>query len=300
MRIIKKTNINFLKQKTIAFGVSIALIIAGLASIVMNGGLGLSIDFTGGTVIQVLFEESPDISDIRSNLESNGFDGFDGAEVIEFGSSKELLIKTNLMENTEDANLKLSSALNKYKYEIRRVEMVGPKIGSELRKDAIYAVLMALIGIMIYIWFRFDRYYAVGSVAALVHDVFITLGIFSLFNKDIDLSIIAALLTIVGYSLNDTIVVFDRIRENIHKHSKEKLESVVNISLNETLSRTIITSLTTLIVVIVLLLLGGEVIHNFAFALTVGVFVGTYSSIFVASPVMIHLENKHNQKLAEK
>ncbi|MBC8197668.1 MAG: protein translocase subunit SecF [Candidatus Marinimicrobia bacterium] len=297
MRIIKQTNINFLKQKTIAFGISLALIIAGLASITMNGGLGLSIDFTGGTVIQVLFEKAPDITEIRSNLESNGFGS---AEVIEFGSPNELLIKTDIIENTEDANQKLSSALGNYKYEIRRVEMVGPKIGSELRKDAIYAIIMALIGIMVYIWFRFDRYYAVGSVAALVHDVFITLGIFSLLNKDIDLSIIAALLTIVGYSLNDTIVVFDRIRENIHKHSKERLEGVVNLSLNETLSRTVITSLTTLIVVIVLLLLGGEVIHNFAFALTVGVFVGTYSSIFVASPVMIHLENKHNQKLAEK
>ncbi len=297
MRIIKKTNINFLKQKTVAFGISVALIIAGLASIVMNGGLGLSIDFTGGTVIQVLFEKAPDITEIRSNLESNGFGG---AEVIEFGSPNELLIKTDIIENTEDANQKLSSALGNYKYEIRRVEMVGPKIGSELRKDAIYAIIMALIGIMIYIWFRFDRYYAVGSVAALVHDVFITLGIFSLLSKDIDLSIIAALLTIVGYSLNDTIVVFDRIRENIHKYSKERLEGVVNLSLNETLSRTVITSLTTLIVVIVLLLLGGEVIHNFAFALTLGVLVGTYSSIFVASPVMIHLENKNNQKLAEK
>lgn len=297
MRIIKQTNINFLKQKTIAFGISLALIIAGLASITMNGGLGLSIDFTGGTVIQVLFEKAPDITEIRSNLESNGFGS---AEVIEFGSPNELLIKTDIIENTEDANQKLSSALGNYKYEIRRVEMVGPKIGSELRKDAIYAIIMALIGIMVYIWFRFDRYYAVASVVAIVHDVFITLGIFSLLSKDIDLSIIAALLTIVGYSLNDTIVVFDRIRENIHKHSKERLEGVVNLSLNETLSRTVITSLTTLIVVIVLLLLGGEVIHNFAFALTVGVFVGTYSSIFVASPVMIHLENKHNQKLAEK
>ena len=142
--------------------------------------------------------------------------------------------------------------------------MVGTKIGKELKKDAMYAILLALIGIMIYIWFRFDRYYAVGSVAAFVHDVFITMGMFSILNKEIDLSIIAALLTIVGYSLNDTIVVFDRIRENIHQYSKEKLESVVNLSLNETLSRTLITSVTTLVVVVVLLLFGGEVINNFA------------------------------------
>ena len=296
MRLLNKTNINFLGKKTIAFIFSIILIIAGLGSLIMNGGPKLSIDFTGGTVVQILFEEVPEISEIRRHLES---DGFAGAEVIEFGSKKEILIKTDLIENTEQANEKLNSALSNYKYEVRRVEMVGPKIGKEISKDAVYAIFLALIGIMVYIWFRFDRYYAVGSVAALVHDVFITMGIFSILSKDIDLTIIAALLTIVGYSLNDTIVVFDRIRENIHQYSKEKLESVVNLSLNETLSRTLITSITTLIVVVVLLLLGGEVIHNFAFALTIGVLVGTYSSIFVASPVMVHLENKHNQKLAE-
>jgi len=296
MRLLKKTNIKFLEKRTVAFVLSSIIIFVGLGSLITKGGPDLSIDFTGGTVVQVLFDEIPDIAKVRSSLETNGFGE---AEVVEFGSSNELLIKTDLLENTEEANEKLNSALNEFKYEVRRVEMVGPKVGNELRKDAVYAIFLALIGIMIYIWFRFDRYYAVGSVAALVHDVFITLGIFSVLNKEIDLSIIAALLTIVGYSLNDTIVVFDRIRENIHEYSKEKLESVVNLSLNETLSRTLITSVTTLIVVVVLLLFGGEVIHNFAFALTVGVMVGTYSSIFVASPVMVHLENKHNQKLAE-
>lgn len=296
MRLLNKTNIDFLGKKSIAFAFSIILTLVGFGSLVMNGGPKLSIDFTGGTVIQVLFTEAPDISEIRANLEKNGLEG---SEVVEFGNSRELLIKTDIIENTENANQKLSTALTGYKYEIRRIEMVGPKIGNELRKDAIYAIFLALIGIMIYIWFRFDRFYAVGSVAALIHDVFITMGIFSILGKEIDLSIIAALLTIVGYSLNDTIVVFDRIRENIHQYSKEKLESVVNLSLNGTLSRTLITSMTTLIVVVVLLLIGGEVIHNFAFALTVGVVVGTYSSIFVASPVMVHLENKHNQKLAE-
>ena len=296
MRLLKKTNIKFLEKRTVAFVLSSIIIFVGLGSLITKGGPDLSIDFTGGTVVQVLFDEIPDIAKVRSSLETNGFGE---AEVVEFGSSNELLIKTDLLENTEEANEKLNSALIEFKYEVRRVEMVGPKVGNELRKDAVYAIFLALIGIMIYIWFRFDRYYAVGSVAALVHDVFITLGIFSVLNKEIDLSIIAALLTIVGYSLNDTIVVFDRIRENIHEYSKEKLESVVNLSLNETLSRTLITSVTTLIVVVVLLLFGGEVIHNFAFALTVGVMVGTYSSIFVASPVMVHLENKHNQKLAE-
>ena len=296
MRLIKHTKINFLEKKQIAFLISIVLIIAGFISIVMNGGLRLSIDFTGGTVIQVLFDKAPEVADIRQELEANGFSG---AQVVEFGNSKELLIKTDLIENTEKANRKLSEALDNYKYEIRRIEMVGPKIGSELRKDAFSAIIMAIVGIMFYITFRFDRYYAIGSVVALLHDVFITLGVFTLLDKDIELSIVAALLTIVGYSLNDTIVVYDRIRENIHKYSKEKLEKVVNLSLNETLSRTIITSITTLIVVVGLLLMGGQVIHNFAFALTVGVFIGTYSSIFIASPVIVYLENRHNQKLAE-
>ena len=296
MNLMKNTKFNFMKVSKIMALMSIIMIVIGMSSLIIKGGPKLSIDFTGGTVVQILFEEAPEISQIRKNLEENGFNG---AEVVEFGSSKELLIKTDLIENTEEANEKLSSALSNSKYEVRRVEMVGPKIGKELKNDAIYAIVLALIGIMIYIWFRFDRYYAVGSVAALLHDVFITLGLFSILGKEIDLSIIAAFLTIVGYSLNDTIVVFDRIRENIHRYSKEKLERVVNLSLNETLSRTLITSITTLIVVVVLLIFGGEVIYNFAFALTVGVLVGTYSSIFVASPVIVHLENKHNQKLAE-
>mgnify|MGYP001312956008 CR=1 FL=1 len=296
MRLLSKTNINFLGKKSIGMILSLALIIGGLGSLIIKGGPNLSIDFTGGTVLQVLFENSPEISKIRLNLENIGFKG---ADVVEFGSDRELLIKTNQLENTEEANNKLNSAFSGYNYEIRRVEMVGPKIGEELKKDAIYAIVIALIGIMIYIWFRFDSYYAFASVVAIVHDVSITIGIFSLLNKEIDLSIIAALLTIVGYSLNDTIVVFDRIRENIHQYSKEKLEKIVNLSLNETLSRTLITSITTLAVVVVLLLFGGEVINNFAFALTTGVLIGTYSSLFVASPVMVYLENRHNQKLKE-
>ncbi|MAJ45493.1 MAG: protein translocase subunit SecF [Candidatus Marinimicrobia bacterium] len=296
MRLIRKTNFDFLAKKSIGMILSLILILGGLTSLIIKGGPHLSIDFTHGTVFQVQFNEVPEISQIRSKLEGNGFEG---AEVIEFGNNRELLIKTSLLENIEEANSKLNSAFFGMEYEIRKVEMVHPKIGKELKKDAIYAITLALIGIMIYIWFRFDRYYALGSVVALLHDVFITVGIFSILNKEVDLSIIAALLTIVGYSLNDTIVVFDRIRENIHQYSKEKLESVVNLSLNETLSRTVITSVTTLVVVVVLLLFGGEVINNFAFALTAGVLVGTYSSLFVAAPVMVHLENKHNQKLVE-
>ena len=294
MRIIRKTNLDFLGKKYIGLILSIILIFCGLVSIVLNSGLKLSIDFTGGTVVQVLFKEIPDISTIRLNLDENGFEN---AEVIEFGSPNELLIKTNLLENTDEANKKLSAIFSGLEYEIRRIEMVGPKIGNELKKDAMYAISFALIGILIYVWFRFDKYYAAGSVIALIHDVLITLGLFSILNKEIDLSIIAAILTIVGYSLNDTIVVFDRIRENIHKNTKEKLEHVVNISLNETLARTLITSITTLVVVVILFFLGGEVINNFAFALTLGVLIGTYSSLFVASPVMVYLENRRSEKI---
>lgn len=294
MRIIRKTNLDFLGKKYIGLILSITFISCGLVSLVLNSGLKLSIDFTGGTVVQVLFKETPDISTIRLNLDENGFEN---AEVIEFGGPNELLIKTNLIENTDEANKKLSAIFSDLEYEIRRIEMVGPKIGNELKKDAIYAISFALIGILIYVWFRFDKYYAAGSVIALIHDVFITLGLFSILNKEIDLSIIAAILTIVGYSLNDTIVVFDRIRENIHKNTKEKLEYVVNISLNETLARTLITSITTLVVVVILLFLGGEVINNFAFALTLGVLIGTYSSLFVASPVMVYLENRRSEKI---
>ena len=294
MRIIRKTNLDFLGKKYIGLVLSITFIFCGLVSLVLNSGLKLSIDFTGGTVVQVLFKETPDISTIRLNLDENGFEN---AEVIEFGSPNELLIKTNLIENTDEANKKLSAIFSDLEYEIRRIEMVGPKIGNELKKDAMYAISFALIGILIYVWFRFDKNYAAGSVIALIHDVFITLGLFSILNKEIDLSIIAAILTIVGYSLNDTIVVFDRIRENIHKNTKEKLEHVVNISLNETLARTLITSITTLVVVVILLFLGGEVINNFAFALTLGVLIGTYSSLFVASPVMVYLENRRSEKI---
>jgi len=172
------------------------------------------------------------------------------------------------------------------------VESVGPKIGKELQTDALKAIGLALILILIYITFRFDRYYALGSVMALIHDVLITLGVFSLLDYEINLSIIAAFLTIVGYSLNDTIVVFDRIRENIPKYMKKTLNDVVNISLNETLNRTVITSLTTMMVVVILFLWGGKVINLFAFALIIGVFVGTYSSLFVASPVMVYFEKR--------
>jgi len=288
MRLLSKTNINIIgKQKFTAF-ISVALIIAGITSLIMKGGPLLSIDFTGGTVAQVKFNKTVEIIGLRTTLSEYGFEG---AEIVEFGSPDEVLIKTQISGSTAEISEKLTTALGDT-FTLRRVESVGPKIGKELQADALKAICLALLLILLYIAFRFDRYYALGSVVALIHDVLITLGVFSLLNYEINLSIVAAFLTIVGYSLNDTIVVFDRIRENFPKHMKKALDEVVNISLNETLNRTVITSLTTLMVVTILLIWGGQVINLFAFALIVGVFIGTYSSLFVASPVMAYFEKR--------
>jgi preprotein translocase subunit SecF len=287
MRLLSKTNINFISKQKFTTSLSIILIIAGIASLIMKGGPLLSIDFTGGTVAQVKFNKDVELTSLRSTLSEYGFKG---AEIVEFGSPDEVLIKTQLGSSSEISE-KLTTALGET-FTLRRVESVGPKIGKELQTDALKAISLALLLILIYIAFRFDRYYALGSVMALIHDVLITLGVFSLLGYEINLSIVAAFLTIVGYSLNDTIVVFDRIRENIPKYLKKTIDEVVNISLNETLNRTVITSLTTMMVVVILFVWGGKVINLFAFALIVGVFVGTYSSLFVASPVMVYFEKR--------
>tara|TARA_B110000438_G_scaffold212604_1_gene204731 strand:- start:82 stop:978 length:897 start_codon:yes stop_codon:yes gene_type:complete len=288
MRLFNNTNIDFVGKSAVAKFLSMALIIAGLASLAMKGGPALSIDFTGGTIAQLQFNKAVDVSELRTKLAENGFES---SEIITFGSSNEVLIKTQFSGANSELESNLRTAI-KSEFQVRRVESVGPKIGKELQSDALSAILLSLLLILIYISFRFDRFYAYGSVVALIHDVLITMGIFSLLSIEIDLTIVAAFLTIVGYSLNDTIVVFDRIRENVIKHARESLDSIVNISLNRTLGRTIVTSLTTFVVVLSLFLFGGEVIKNFAFALIVGVFVGTYSSIYVASPVMMYFEKK--------
>ena len=288
MRIFKDSNINFFGMWKITTFLSVALIASGIFSLFIKGGPLLSIDFTGGTIAQIKFKQSVNISDLRYSLAEYGFNN---AEIIEFGSPEEVLIKTQFSGSSNEISEKLTTVLGNT-FSLRRVESVGPKIGKELQQDALVAIGLALIMILIYISFRFDAYYALGSVVAIIHDVLITLGVFSLLNYEINLSIIAAFLTIVGYSLNDTIVVFDRIRENIPKYMKKTLQEILNLSLNETLSRTVITSLTTMMVVVILFIWGGEVINLFAFALIVGVFIGTYSSIFVASPVMLYFERR--------
>jgi preprotein translocase subunit SecF len=380
MQFFGETHLNFVGTRKVAFIISIILILAGLVSWAIKGGPDLSIDFEGGTLVQVRFEEPVPIEQLRDVVAAAGYGG---AQIQVFGQPNEYLIKVEKVEESGIASTKLLEALEavapgsswrtidvkelppdyssgfeggtlvvveadtippiaeleemvraegvgivestletssriafnlpyqgveakaaerlrdslvegfpERTIEVRRTETVGPKIGQELKNRAWAAIVISIFGILIYITWRFEFKFAIGAIVALIHDVVITVGIFSIMGKEISLAIIAALLTIVGYSLNDTIVVFDRIRENFSLRRRESYDSMINISINESLSRTIITSLTTLIVVLFLLFMGGEVIHDFAFALMVGILVGTYSSIYVASPILIEWQNR--------
>ena len=295
-QIINKININFIEKSKIALICSSILIVSGMISLIVKNGPNLSIDFTGGTIIQILFEDEINIIELREKLETTNLNN---AEITQFGKNNEFRIKTNISNKSGGLAETLSNHLIDYKYELRRIENVGPKIGNELQLQAIYAIALALVMLMIYIGFRFDRFYSFGSVLAIFHDILVTLAIFSLLNLEIDLSIIAAFLTIIGYSLNDTIVIFDRFRENDSKDLKLSMTELANLSLNQTLSRTVITSLTTLIVVLILYFIGGEVIKYFAFALIIGVLTGTYSSIFVASPFMLYMKSNYQKNEEE-
>ena len=294
--LIKNVNIDFLGKRKLAGMISGAIILAGLVSIVLHGGPLYSIDFEGGTEIQVLFTESTSVESVRGALTEIGYGD---AMIRGFGNEDEFLIHVKTATQSEEQVNTIREALASIhggSYEVRRLETVGPKIGKELRGDMISAVLIAMAGIVIYISIRFQFMYAIGALVALTHDILITLGLFSLLNMEISLSVLAAFLFIVGYSLNDTIVVFDRVRENAKEKRHDTFMSVINLSLNQTLNRTVITSLTTLTVVLILLFFGGEVIKPFAFALTVGLVVGTYSSIFVASPVVLAWDENQKKK----
>jgi len=300
MRIIKDTNINFMGNTKVALFVSAVLILAGIGSMITKGGPKLSIDFKGGTLVAVNYIEAMDINVVRSSLSSVVIDGqsfdFSQAEIKHFGDESNVAVRLPSMENEPEKfsrNFvnKMADAFpesvpeNRTEF-ILSIEKVGPKIGAELSGDAVMAIFSALALILLYISVRFEWKYAVGAIAALTHDVLVTLGIFSLLDYEVSLAVIAAFLTIVGYSLNDTIVIFDRVRENIKTMKKIALDEIINKSINQSLSRTFVTSLTTFFVVLVLFLAGGEVIHTFAFAMIVGVLVGTYSSIFIASPIV--------------
>lgn len=282
------TTFDFIGRRWIAISASAVLIVIGLLTAGIRG-LNYGIDFAGGTLVELRMPRDVDIEDVRRELRGIGM----GDSTIQhYGSKDEILIRMMRspkgIEGLQGEIIKaLEVSYGQGKIELRRTEVVGPQVGAALRKQAALAMAYALIGILIYITIRFEFRFAVAAILALVHDVLITLGAFAVTNKELSLPVIAAFLTIVGYSLNDTIVVFDRIRENLKLFRRESYEAVFNRSINETLSRTILTSLTTMLVVLALFFLGGEVIHDFAFALLVGIVVGTYSSIFVASPILV-------------
>ncbi len=301
MEFFKNPSINFVGAMKPAFTLSTALVIISAVLMLIHGGPRLSIDFTGGSVLQVKMAPVPEVQNIRSALEGKGYAG---VQVTEFGSADEFLITVAAPEQTVETLDAAQVLLNDLRaelpgteIELRREESVGPKIGGELRTAAANSIVAALSLIVLYITFRFVFRYGIAAIMALVHDVTLTLGIFSLLNLEISLSIIAAFLTIIGYSLNDTIVVFDRIRENMKLRRKESYREVINRSINECLSRTVLTSVTTFIVAVVLYVLGGPVIHDFAFALCFGVIVGTYSSMFIASPILVWWSER---RLADK
>jgi len=292
MRILnRKTRIDFMGQRKMAFTLSAILMALSIGSLATRG-LNFGLDFTGGMLIEVSYPSAPRISEVRANL---GDAGLDDAVVQTFGTAMDIVVRIP-PRSEEESDAELSTIILKAlqvgiegDIVMRRVEFVGPQVGDELAEQGILAVVYAMIGIFLYVMFRFQWRFSVGAVAALIHDVVISMGILSAVNVEFDLTVVAALLAVIGYSLNDTIVLFDRIRENFPRLRKRTPLEVVNTSVNETLARTLMTSMTTLLVLFALFIFGGDIIHSFAFTLIVGVLVGTYSSIFVASTVLLRL-----------
>ena len=286
----RKTNIDFMSRRNIALVFSSILIVISIASLTIRG-LNFGLDFTGGTLIEVGYPSAPDTNDVRENLASAGFDSV----VQTFGAATDIVVRSppaDVEESSAELSTRVLAALSQGvdgEIEMRRVEFVGPQVGEELAEQGILAVIYAMVGVFLYVMFRFQWRFSVGAVAALFHDITISMGIISLAQIEFDLTVVAAILAVVGYSLNDTIVLFDRIRENFPRYRKRQPIEVVNTSINETLSRTLMTSTTTLLVLIALFYFGGEIIHSFAFTLIVGVLVGTYSSIYVASSALLLL-----------
>jgi len=302
MELIKPgINFDFVGRMKLAFGISLAMIVVSIASIIWHGGLNYGIDFAGGTLVQLKFQKAVSAEQIRNAFRPIGLQN---SIIQPFGENEVVVRVGEVAASGRELSLKidesLKAALGQGAFEVRRVEVVGPKVGKDLTRKAILAIFFSWIGMLIYIAWRFEFRYAVGGILALVHDTVITIGAMSLLNKEFDLTIVAALLTIIGYSINDTIVVFDRIRENSRKNIKQPLAQVINDSINQTLSRTILTSLTVFLVLLALFFLGGAVIHDFSFALLVGIVVGTYSSIFVASPIVLLWEQLRPSRIKRK
>lgn len=288
------TRLNFMKFKNLCFGLSILAMVVSLA-LIFTKGFNFGVDFKGGAMIELKAKQGDaDLAGLRSKI---GALGLGDVQIQSFGTPSDVLIRVEEQPGGEEAQ---QEALKKIQdvvgdgYEQRRVEIVGPAVSSELRRTGTIAVLASLIAIMLYVWFRFEWQFAVGTLVALAHDVLVTAGIFSLFQMEFDLSIVAALLTILGYSVNDTVVVSDRIRENLRKYKRMDLTELLNLSINETLSRTILTGITTVAVLVALFFLGGAVIQNFVFAMLFGVLIGTYSSIFIGAPILEYLGVKRD------
>ena len=293
MRFFRNANFDFLSMRKRAYIFSGALILVGIGSLVLHGGPRYGVDFTGGTLIQVEFAQETSVSDLRSILSSAGMEN---AQIQQFGESNEFLIRTQDFEGIVD---EVSGLLHEnYGADgfTMSTDAVGPKVGSELQRKAGIAILMSFALTLIYLAFRFEWRFGVAAIIATFHDITITIGFISLLNIEITLATVAAILTILGYSLNDTIVVFDRIRENLKKRRKDRYEDIINSSVNETLPRTVLTSGTTLATLLALFILGGTVVRPFALVLIIGIVIGTYSSIFVASPALLEIEERSRRK----
>lgn len=288
MEFFRTPDINFVGVARKALIVSVGILVAGLISIALQRGLKQSIDFAGGALVEVRTETAVPLEDIRSIVAATGFEN---AEITRFGGENDFLIKVKSIADADTTAKQIVAAIRngvgKQSVDLRRVETVGPKIGAELRSSGVQAVIWSMIGILIYVGWRFDFRFAVASILATLHDVLLTLAFFSFTGIEMSLGVLAAVLTIVGYSLNDTVVVFDRVRENLRLKRGTEFSKLVNTSINETLSRTVITGTTTLLVLVSLIFLGGEVIRDFAITLFVGIIIGTYSSIFVAAPIVL-------------
>ena len=294
------THINFLSNIAIFVIISVLLIVLSLGTLFYKG-LNFGIDFNGGTIIEVQkIIGSADVSEMRDRLSNLDIGN---TQLQEFGKETDLLIRVEQNSDEEGSQQVVISKITEAiqtDYEVRRIEVVGPKVSAELVEKGITAVLVSIICVLIYIWFRFEWQFGIGAVIALMHDIIITIGMFSLFQLEFNLSIVAALLTIVGYSLNDTVVIYDRIREELRKYKKMPITELINQALNLTLSRTLMTSVTTLLALLSLYIFGGEVIKGFTFAMIWGVLIGTYSSIFIASPVLIKLKVKRDWSKQEQ
>ena len=280
-------NINFMRFRKIAITISLILFVGSIGSIFMKG-LSLGLDFSGGTLVEIQYKDSVDLQEIRGVLSENGYEDF---QVVNFGSSLDVLIKIADQPGNSSLGDQIFALLssNNFEGELKRIEFVGPQIGSELRDQGGLGMLVALGMILLYVAFRFQYKFALGAVSALGHDVVIILGLFSIFAWDFDLSVLAALLAVIGYSLNDSIVVSDRIRENFRSERALGSEDLINLSLNQTLSRTVITSLTTLLVLFALFFFGGEAVRGFSLGLIIGVLIGTYSSLYIVTTILISL-----------